>query len=246
MSRLWSHTGWSDARHYQIAALATLLTFNFRLARFRRAAAQQRARDRQRARHAGAVRTLVFTAELRPALAADHRPVAEPAAAGRGAVAARARRRDRHRLEIRACASTASTSGIRPGFAIVVLLFTVEATSGFRPGQWGSTVWFAALLCFFAILVLHAARRSDIALFFLGSHAALLSGARLLARRSARNSDASAAKRLAPDLRLLHDLRSAHHARTRGSAASSSRSRWRSPGITWRSSCRCGRRSMWR
>src|SRR5262249_38710341 len=42
------------------------------------------------------------------------------------------------------------------------------------PGQWGSTVWFAALLCFFAILVLHAARRSDVALFFLGSHAALL------------------------------------------------------------------------
>jgi enediyne biosynthesis protein E5 len=30
------------------------------------------------------------------------------------------------------------------------------------------------LLCFFAILVLHAARRSDMALFFLGSHAALL------------------------------------------------------------------------
>ena len=31
-----------------------------------------------------------------------------------------------------------------------------------------------AFLSFFAILVLHAARRSDMALFFLGSHAALL------------------------------------------------------------------------
>jgi Na+-translocating ferredoxin:NAD+ oxidoreductase RnfD subunit len=42
------------------------------------------------------------------------------------------------------------------------------------PGQWGSAVWFAALVSFFAILVLHAARRSDIAIFFLASHAALL------------------------------------------------------------------------
>ena len=59
------------------------------------------------------------------------------------------------------------------GFAIVVLLF---ASNGvwISPGAWGSTVWFAALLGFFAILVLHAARRSDIAIFFLASHAALL------------------------------------------------------------------------
>ena len=42
------------------------------------------------------------------------------------------------------------------------------------PGQWGTSVWLAALLVFFAILVLQAAQRSDIALFFLGSHAALL------------------------------------------------------------------------
>ena len=42
------------------------------------------------------------------------------------------------------------------------------------PGQWGAEIWFAALVSFFAILVLHAARRSDVALFFLASHAALL------------------------------------------------------------------------
>jgi enediyne biosynthesis protein E5 len=59
------------------------------------------------------------------------------------------------------------------GFAIVVLLF---ASGGvwISPGQWGSSLWLATLLVFFAILVLQAAQRSDIALFFLGSHAALL------------------------------------------------------------------------
>jgi Na+-transporting NADH:ubiquinone oxidoreductase subunit NqrB len=59
------------------------------------------------------------------------------------------------------------------GFAIVVLLFTSN-NAWISPGQWGTSVWLAALLVFFAILVLKASRRSDIALFFLGSHAALL------------------------------------------------------------------------
>lgn len=59
------------------------------------------------------------------------------------------------------------------GFAIVALLV---ASSGvwISPGQWGASVWFASLVGFLAILVLRAARRADIALFFLGSHAALL------------------------------------------------------------------------
>jgi Na+-transporting NADH:ubiquinone oxidoreductase subunit NqrB len=60
------------------------------------------------------------------------------------------------------------------GFAIVVLLFAASGHVWISPGSWGSTVWFAALLAFLAILVLGAARRSDIAIFFLGSHAALL------------------------------------------------------------------------
>jgi Na+-translocating ferredoxin:NAD+ oxidoreductase RnfD subunit len=60
------------------------------------------------------------------------------------------------------------------GFAIVVLLFTAKSHIWISPGSWGSNVWFAALLVFFAILVLGAARRSDIAIFFLGTHAALL------------------------------------------------------------------------
>jgi enediyne biosynthesis protein E5 len=59
------------------------------------------------------------------------------------------------------------------GFAIVVLLFATKEV-WISPGQWGASVYFAALAAFFAILVLHASQRSDIALFFLGSHAALL------------------------------------------------------------------------
>jgi enediyne biosynthesis protein E5 len=59
------------------------------------------------------------------------------------------------------------------GFAIVVLLL---CSSGvwISPGQWGASIWFAALLGFLAIMVLQAARRTDIAIFFLASHAALL------------------------------------------------------------------------
>ena len=59
------------------------------------------------------------------------------------------------------------------GFAIVVLLLATSEV-WISPGQWGTSVYFAALAAFFAILVLQASQRSDIALFFLGSHAALL------------------------------------------------------------------------
>ena len=60
------------------------------------------------------------------------------------------------------------------GFAIVVLILAMPDHVWISPGAWGSTIWFATLLVFFAILVLGAAQRSDIALFFLGTHAALL------------------------------------------------------------------------
>jgi Na+-transporting NADH:ubiquinone oxidoreductase subunit NqrB len=59
------------------------------------------------------------------------------------------------------------------GFAIVTLLLTSSGV-WISPGQWGDSVWLASLVAFLAILVLHASQRSDIALFFLGSHAALL------------------------------------------------------------------------
>jgi Na+-transporting NADH:ubiquinone oxidoreductase subunit NqrB len=59
------------------------------------------------------------------------------------------------------------------GFAIVALLLMSDHV-WISPGQWGASIWFAALVGFCAILVLHAARRADIAVFFLLSHAALL------------------------------------------------------------------------
>jgi enediyne biosynthesis protein E5 len=64
------------------------------------------------------------------------------------------------------------------GFAIVVLLL-LPAGVWISPGQWGSSLWFAALVGFLAILVLQKARRADIAVYFLLSHAAFL-GARAL------------------------------------------------------------------
>jgi hypothetical protein len=60
------------------------------------------------------------------------------------------------------------------GFAIVVLLLAASSYVWISPGQWGTEIWFATLTGFFAILVLSASRRADIAIFFFASHAALL------------------------------------------------------------------------
>jgi enediyne biosynthesis protein E5 len=60
------------------------------------------------------------------------------------------------------------------GFAIVALLLLSPDHVWISPGQWGTSIWFASLVAFCAILVLHAARRADIAIFFLLSHAGLL------------------------------------------------------------------------
>jgi enediyne biosynthesis protein E5 len=59
------------------------------------------------------------------------------------------------------------------GLAIVVLLATTNGV-WISPGQWGTGVWVGSLIAFLAIIVLRAAHRADIALFFLGSHLALL------------------------------------------------------------------------
>jgi Na+-transporting NADH:ubiquinone oxidoreductase subunit NqrB len=60
------------------------------------------------------------------------------------------------------------------GFAIVVLLQVASSHVWISPGQWGTEIWFAALTGCFAILLLSASRRADIAVFFFASHAALL------------------------------------------------------------------------
>jgi Na+-transporting NADH:ubiquinone oxidoreductase subunit NqrB len=59
------------------------------------------------------------------------------------------------------------------GFAILALLLA-KAGVWISPGQWGAELWFASLAGFLAILVLQAAQRADIAIFFLASHAVML------------------------------------------------------------------------
>jgi len=60
------------------------------------------------------------------------------------------------------------------GFAVVALLLAAPGHVWISPGQWGASAWFATLTAFLAIMVLNAARRADVALFFLGAHGALL------------------------------------------------------------------------
>jgi Na+-transporting NADH:ubiquinone oxidoreductase subunit NqrB len=163
---------WSDARHYQILALATLLIFNMGWLDFG-------ARPLNSALAIGAAlltqiactrwfgmpqldlrSPLITGLSLSLLLRADTAWL--HAAAGVIGIASKFI----FRVDSKHIWNPA-------GFAIVVLLFTSNDV-WISPGQWGTAVWFATLLGFFAILVLHAARRSDMALFFLGCHAALL------------------------------------------------------------------------
>src|SRR5882672_8937309 len=163
---------WSNARHYQIAALSTLLVFNLGWLDFG-------ARPLNSALAiAGALATQALCTWWFALQRFDPR---SPLITGLSlSLLLRAEEPWLHALA--AVIAIGSKFVLRidgkhiwnpAGFAIVVLLATAHGV-WISPGQWGSAVWFAALLCFFAILVLHAARRSDVAIFFLGSHAALL------------------------------------------------------------------------
>jgi Na+-transporting NADH:ubiquinone oxidoreductase subunit NqrB len=57
--------------------------------------------------------------------------------------------------------------------AIVALVFG-SGRAWVTPGQWGAELWFAALLGFLGITVLQQARRADVTIFFLLAHAGLL------------------------------------------------------------------------
>ena len=129
------------------------------------------------------------------------------------------------------------------GLAIVVLLLISNGV-WISPGQWGTEIWFAALTGGFAILVLSAARRADIAVFFFASHAALLFARAHWLGDPLAIPVPSAAERLAVDLHLLHDFRSAHGAGFGCRAFPVCFLRRRSSRTTWRSSCRCGPRSI--
>jgi Na+-transporting NADH:ubiquinone oxidoreductase subunit NqrB len=163
---------WSDARHFQIVALASLLLLNFfwidfgakplycALAIGSALATQIACSWRAGLPHIDLRSPLITGLSLSLLLRADAAWL--PALAGVIAIASKFI----FRLENKHIWNPA-------GFAIVVLLVTGSGV-WISPGQWGTSVWLATLLVFFAILVLQAAQRSDIALFFLGSHAALL------------------------------------------------------------------------
>jgi enediyne biosynthesis protein E5 len=163
---------WSDARHYQIAALSTLLIYNLGWLDFG-------ARPLNSAvAIAAALATQALCTWWFKLPSFDPR---SPLITGLSlSLLLRADEPWIHALA--AVIAIGSKFALRidgkhifnpAGFAIVVLLFTANGV-WISPGQWGSAVWFAALLCFFAILVLAAARRADVAIFFLASHAALL------------------------------------------------------------------------
>ena len=150
---------WSDARHYQIAALSTLVIFNFGWLDF----------GARPLNSALAISSTILTQLLCSRLyGLPSIDLRSPLITGLSlSLLLRADEPWLHAV------AGVIAIGSKFVLAIVVLLFTSNDV-WISPGQWGSAVWFVALLSFFAILVLHAARRSDMALFFLGSHAALL------------------------------------------------------------------------
>ena len=163
---------WSDARHYQIAALATLLIYNIGWLDFG-------ARPLNSALAiASSLATQAFCTWWFRLPGFDPR---SPLITGLSL--SLLLRADDPWLHVLAGVIAISSKFVLridgkhiwnpAGFAIVVLLFTSDGI-WISPGAWGSTVWFAALVGFCAILVLHAARRADIAIFFLLTHAALL------------------------------------------------------------------------
>jgi enediyne biosynthesis protein E5 len=163
---------WSDARHFQIVALASLLGINFLWLDFGArplysalAISSALATQLICSRYFGLpqldLRSPLITGLSLSLLLRANAPWL-PAIAGVIAIASKfvLRIDGKHIFN-------------PAGFAIVVLLLTSNGV-WISPGQWGADIWFASLLAFFAILVLQASQRSDIALFFLGSHAALL------------------------------------------------------------------------
>jgi Na+-transporting NADH:ubiquinone oxidoreductase subunit NqrB len=163
---------WTDARHYQIAALSTLLLFNLAFLDFG-------------AQPLNSVLAIAFALATQALctwwFALPSFDPRSPLITGLS-LSLLLRAGDPWVFALAAVIAIGSKFALRvdgkhifnpAGFAIVALLFTAPDV-WISPGQWGSAVWFAALLCFFAILVLSAARRADVAIFFFLSHAGLL------------------------------------------------------------------------
>ena len=162
---------WSDARHLQIIALTSLLVINFTMVDFgARLTASAFAVAASLATQAACCRITKIPPDLRSPLITGLSlslllRAEEPwlhAVAGAIAISSKFlfRINGKHIFN-------------PAGFAIVVLLL-ISSGVWISPGQWGTSIWFAALLGFLAIMVLHAARRSDIAIYFVLSYASLL------------------------------------------------------------------------
>jgi enediyne biosynthesis protein E5 len=172
MIRLLNARFWSDARHYQIAALSTLVVFNLGWIDF----------GARPANTALALMSSLLTQIVCSRIVGIPLDLRSPLITGLS-LSLLLRTEEAWIHALAGIIGNGSKFLLRldrkhiwnpAGFAIVVLLVAMPGYVWISPGAWGSTVWFAALLCFFAILVLGAARRSDIAIFFFGTHAALL------------------------------------------------------------------------
>ena len=163
----------SDARHFQIAALTTLLAFNIAFLDFA-------ARPLNSALAiASALATQALCSRLWRLPAIDLR---SPLITGLSL--SLLLRADAALIHAAAAAiAIASKFVLRidgkhiwnpAGFAIVALLLIAPDHVWISPGQWGTSAWFATLLAFLAVMVLSSAGRADVALFFLAAHGALL------------------------------------------------------------------------
>jgi Na+-transporting NADH:ubiquinone oxidoreductase subunit NqrB len=162
---------WSDARHLQIIALTSLLAINFAVIDFGASIAAS----------AIALVACVLTQDVCSRLAKIPLDLRSPLITGLSlSLLLRAEEPWMHGVAGVIAISSKFLLRIDgkhifnpAGLAIVVLLLSSSGV-WISPGQWGASIWFAALVGFFAIMVLHAARRTDIAIYFFLSHAALL------------------------------------------------------------------------
>ena len=162
---------WSDARHLQIIALTSLLTINFAVIDF---GARMMA-------SAFALAASLLTQSVCSQLTKIPLDLRSPLITGLSlSLLLRAEEPWMHAVGGVIAISSKFLLRINgkhvfnpAGLAVVVLLLSSSGV-WISPGQWGASIWFAALVGFSAIMVLHAVRRTDIAIYFFLSHAALL------------------------------------------------------------------------
>jgi enediyne biosynthesis protein E5 len=161
---------WSDARHLQIVALTSLLAINFAVIDF----------GARMAASAIALVACLFTQIVCSRLGKLPLDLRSPLITGLSlSLLLRVEEPWMHAVAGVIAISSKFLLRINgkhifnPAGLAIVLVLTLPGV-WISPGQWGASIWFAALVGLFAIMVLHAARRTDIAIYFFLSHAALL------------------------------------------------------------------------